>query len=90
MKGRVLFVQGGGEGAHDRWDIKLVRSLERELGPEYDVRYPRMPKEADPTYARWRAALKRELAKVGGGATLVGHSVGGSILVSVLAGEPPD
>jgi hypothetical protein len=29
----VLFVQGGG-GTHDKWDNKLVESLERELGPD--------------------------------------------------------
>ena len=43
----VLFVQGAGEGVHDDWDRKLVESLRRELGPHYDVRYPRMPNEAD-------------------------------------------
>jgi hypothetical protein len=45
-----LFIQGGGAGSHDEWENKLVDSLRRELGPDYDVRYPRMPKEADPSY----------------------------------------
>src|SRR4051812_15264491 len=44
-KTRVMFVQGGGEGAHDSWDNKLVASLEQALGAGYSVRYPRMPKE---------------------------------------------
>ena len=56
---QVLFVQGGGKGVHDEWDNKIVDSLEWELGPDYAVRYPRMPNEADPTYADWNAALKR-------------------------------
>jgi len=43
----VLFVQGAGEGVHADWDIHLVSSLRRELGPGYDVRYPRMPGEDD-------------------------------------------
>jgi hypothetical protein len=51
MTNHVLFVQGGGEGAHDKWDSKIVESLVRELGPDYAVRYPRMPHEADPHYA---------------------------------------
>ena len=54
---QVLFVQGGGKGVHDEWDDKIVDSLERELGPDYTVRYPRMPNEANPTYAKWKAAL---------------------------------
>jgi predicted alpha/beta hydrolase family esterase len=89
MPYQVLFVQGGGEGTHDEWDNKLVESLERKLGPNCDIRYPRMPNEADPNYARWKAALKKEFAALGDGAILVGHSIGGTILVHLLAEEPP-
>src|SRR5919108_6411187 len=88
MKIQVLFVQGGGEGTHDEWDNKLVGNLEEQLGPDYEIRYPRMPNEADPSYARWKTALRKELAKLRQGAILVGHSVGGSVLISVLAEEP--
>jgi hypothetical protein len=58
MANQILFVQGGGEGVHDKWDNHLIASLERELGPDYDIRYPYMPDEADPDYATWKAALK--------------------------------
>jgi hypothetical protein len=51
MSTQVLFIQGGGAGVHDDWDNKLVASLERELGNGYEIRYPRMPAEADPSYA---------------------------------------
>jgi predicted alpha/beta hydrolase family esterase len=88
MDGRVLFVQGGGAGVHDEWDDKLVRSLERELGSHVRIRYPRMPDEENPGYAPWRAALEPELAALGGEAILVGHSVGGAVLVSTLAEQP--
>src|SRR4029453_2523107 len=86
---RVLFVQGGGEGAHDEWDAKLVESLERQLGRDYQIRYPRMPDEADPHYARWKAALDRELESLDGGAMLVGHSIGGTMCVNALGRSPP-
>ena len=85
MKRQVLFVQGGGEGVHDEWDDKLVASLERELGPDYEIRYPRMPNEGDPRYASWKAALENELGKLRDGAILIGHSIGGTILIHVLA-----
>ena len=90
MTKQVLFIQGGGEGVHDEWDNKLVASLERELGPDYEIRYPRMPNEADPRYALWKAVLKKEFAKLDDGAILVGHSIGGTILINVLAEEPSD
>jgi hypothetical protein len=49
MSKQVLFIQGGGAGAHDEWDNKLVESLARELAPTSQIRYPRMPDEADPS-----------------------------------------
>jgi hypothetical protein len=87
---QILFVQGGGEGAHDEWDDTLVDSLRRHLGGEHDVRYPRMPDEDDPSYARWSAAIRRELAALDDGAVVAGHSVGGTILISTLAEQPPE
>jgi hypothetical protein len=57
---QILFIQGGGARAHDDWDDKLVDSLRRELGDGCEVRYPRMPGEDDPSYARWSAAIRRE------------------------------
>ena len=86
---QVLFVQGGGEGVHDEWDNRLVDSLGRELGPGYEIRYPVMPDEADPRYAAWKPALERELASLGDGAVVVGHSVGGAILINLLAEWTP-
>lgn len=34
MTHSVLFIQGGGEDAHDKSDNRIVESLERDLGPE--------------------------------------------------------
>jgi predicted alpha/beta hydrolase family esterase len=89
-RNQVLFIQGGGaRGTHDEWDSKLVASLERELGPDYEIHYPLMPNEAEPKYARWKAALESELAKLHDGAILVGHSIGATILVNALGEGPP-
>jgi predicted alpha/beta hydrolase family esterase len=85
----VLFVQGAGKAVHDEWDHVLVESLERELGAGYDVRYPRIPGEDEPRYAVWRAALLEQLATLEDGAILVGHSVGGTVLLNTLADERP-
>jgi len=86
---QILFVQGAGEAVHDEWDNKLVESLRRELGPDYEVRYPVMPNEADPQLAAWGVALEREIAVLHPGAIIVGHSIGGTILVNVLAEHAP-
>ena len=80
MTRQILFIQGGGAGVHDEWDDKLVESLRRELGDGHEVRYPRMPDEGDPSYARWSAAIRREMADLDDGAVVAGHSVGATIL----------
>jgi predicted alpha/beta hydrolase family esterase len=85
----VLFIQGGGENVHDEWDNHLVDSLRGELGREYEIRYPVMPNEADPRYSAWKRALQTELAALERGAIVVGHSVGGAILINVLAEQTP-
>ena len=87
---QVLFVQGGGKGVHDRWDNQLVDSLTAELGPGYEIRYPVMPNEADPSYEVWKLALHQELAMLEHGAIVVGHSVGGTILINFLAEQTAD
>ena len=83
---QVLFVQGGGRGAHDSWDNKLVASLQGALGPEYAIHYPRMPDEADPDPTLWKKSIARELGQLSDGVFLVGHSVGAAILMDYLAG----
>jgi pimeloyl-ACP methyl ester carboxylesterase len=85
----VLFIQGAGAGAHDHWDDKLSGTLSRSLGDGYEVRYPRMPDEADPSYAGWSVAIRREMAVLEDG-VVVGHSVGGTILIHALAERPPE
>jgi len=85
---QILFIQGGGADVHDAWDDKLVASLKRELGKGYEVRYPRMPDEDDPKFAKWKQAIGREIARRDEGAVLVGHSIGGTMLVHALAEKP--
>jgi pimeloyl-ACP methyl ester carboxylesterase len=87
---QILFIQGGGAGAHDEWDDKLFDSLRREIGDGYEVRYPRMPDEDDPSYARWSEAIRREITRLDDGAIVAGHSVGGTILINALAERPPE
>ena len=89
MTRQVLFVQGGGEGVHDKWDDKLVASLRRELGPGYEIRYPRMPEEGDPHYAPWKRKLEAELARLDDGVVLVGHSLGATFLINALSESAP-
>jgi hypothetical protein len=82
----VLFVQGGGKGAHDE-DAALAASLERALGGGYKVHFPRMPDEADPDVRSWKRKIAAELSRLRGKVLLVAHSVGGSMLLKYLSEE---
>ena len=82
----VLFLQGGGKGAHAA-DAPLAASLRRTLGPTYDVRFPQMPRESDPALGSWKQAIAAALSHASGQMVLVAHSVGGSILLRYLSEE---
>jgi predicted alpha/beta hydrolase family esterase len=84
MKRQVLFVHGGGQGAHEE-DRKLAASLQDALGTGYEVRAPKMPDEDSPEYEAWGEQISRELAELDDGAVLVGHSLGASILLRYVS-----
>ena len=88
MGRHVLFVQGAGRGARAE-DAKLAASLGEALGPEFEIHYPEMPNEDSPDAAVWRARIGEELAALGDGAVLVGHSAGGAQLLTFLATSEP-
>ncbi len=84
----VLFVQGGGEGAH-REDAALAASLASALGAGYRVVYPAMPEQEDATAADWTRRIAAEAATLGDGVALVGHSIGATLLLCALAEVEP-
>ncbi len=86
MNKQVLFIQGAGEGAY-QVDRELVMSLRDALGTEYRILYPEMPEADDEGYEAWKARISKELDALEGEIILVGHSVGGAILLKYLSEE---
>lgn len=84
MRKPVLFIHGAGDGAYEE-DELLAASLRDALGPGYTVLYPRMPTADSATYDDWIAPIDAELARLDQAVSLVGHSVGGSVLLKYLA-----
>ena len=84
MNEQVLFIQGAGKGAYKE-DEKLVASLRKLLGHEYEVHYPAMQNEDAPDYETWKHQIEKNLAELDGVVIVVGHSVGASILIKCLA-----
>ncbi|KQQ93786.1 hypothetical protein ASF62_06205 [Leifsonia sp. Leaf325] len=82
---RVLFIhsagpQDAGEGSSD-----LVEALRAALGSAFAVDFPIMPAPDDPHYAAWKAEVVRLLDGATGPLLVVGHSLGASVLLKVLA-----
>jgi predicted alpha/beta hydrolase family esterase len=88
VKQAILFLQGGGKGAHAA-DGKLVASLRGALGASYEIVFPKVPDEQDPDYEKWKPVIAKELARLKAGSILTGHSLGGSFLLKYLVEEPP-
>lgn len=82
MKQQVLFIHGAG-GYED--DQTLAADLGDVLGAVYDVRYPKMPDA--PEVEGWNEQIATELAASDGRVILVGHSLGGSLLLKYLSEE---
>lgn len=89
MSKHVLFIHGAGAGAYEA-DAKLMVSLRDELGSAYQVQYPQMPNEDQPAYEPWKRQIMQELAALDGEILLVGHSLGGSVLLKLLCEEQLD
>jgi predicted alpha/beta hydrolase family esterase len=90
MKQRqILFVQGGGAGAHEE-DRALVDALRRALPSGYAIHYPRMPREEDPDYEIWKPHLEQKLTGLLPDALIIGHSLGGSFLLKCFSEKKID
>ncbi|AYB31811.1 alpha/beta fold hydrolase [Chryseolinea soli] len=90
MKKQVLFVHCGGTQGPNCGSRDLVDYLKGALGAPYDVLYPQMPDPDNPQYALWKHTLQEALHYVGDNIILVGHSLGGSVLMKFLSEEVPE
>lgn len=79
----VVFFHGAGTGAYDE-DAELAGSLARHLGDDFSIDFPRLP-ENDPEDGPWLEAIAEAIARTSGPVVLVGHSVGGYLLLKYLA-----
>jgi predicted alpha/beta hydrolase family esterase len=87
MKKQLFFLHSGGPQGKHEGSGELVAWLEAQLGPEYELRHPIMPHPEAPDYEAWKPHLREALSRLHDGAQLIGHSLGGSLLLKYLAEE---
>jgi serine hydrolase len=87
MKKQMLFIHSGGaQGPHQGSD-DLVACLKAGLNDRYELIYPKMPDPEFPDYEQWKETVKEELKAMKHKVILIGHSLGGSVLLKYLSEE---
>ena len=84
MVKQILFIQGGGNEGYEV-DTKLVASLQKALGKDYEINYPQMQSDdAAPDFG-WPKQIGKEIDKLREDVILVAHSLGASFLLKYLS-----
>ena len=86
MKALLFLHSAGPQGPREGSGV-LLAGLRKALGKPYRIRAPKMPRPDNPDYPPWKAAVAKEIARLRDGDVLVGHSLGGSVLLKYLSEE---
>ncbi|ALC81255.1 MULTISPECIES: alpha/beta hydrolase [Bacillus] len=90
MKKQVIFIHSAGEQGALQGSSRLAEYLHDELDEWYRLLLPKMPFPENPKYELWREKLDQELSALDGEVILIGHSLGGSVLIKYLSEEAFD
>lgn len=66
---------------HDSWK----RSLQRDLGDDYDVLFSPMPNTSNAKYSEWKVVFDKVVKLLDNNVILIGHSLGGIFLAKYLS-----
>ena len=86
-KKEVIFIHSAGPQGHHEGSDYLVTYLRSALSKQYEILSPKMPDPENPSYKTWKKKLKKELTATKGEMILIGHSLGGSVLLKYLTEE---
>jgi uncharacterized protein len=87
MKKNLVIIHGAGVRSYKIMTEKWVPYIKNELGAGFEITCPRMPNPQFPQYSSWRTTIKNTLSKIEGPLILVGHSLGGTLLLKYLTEE---
>jgi uncharacterized protein len=85
MTNNVLFIHSSGDQSGNEGSGPLVAALRTGLPADIQFDAPIMPKPDEPDAAAWEAALGEHLRQQQAPLVLVGHSLGGSVILRYLA-----
>lgn len=86
MKKEIIFVHSAGPQGYQEGSDFLVSYLRESLGSSYELRSPMMPNPENPHFRPWSGKLEKVLTSVeNDNVVLIGHSLGGSVLLKFLS-----
>lgn len=86
MRKQILFAHSGGsQDGPGNGSYDFVEWLRKSLGERYEISYPIIENPEEPTYKMWKTMLDKEFARLQGESILIGHSLGGSMLLKYLS-----
>ena len=86
----VLFIHSAGSQSGGQGSSPFLNHLRDGLGSSYKVNAPKMPAPTTPSYERWKEELQKHLSSNKHPCILIGHSLGGSVLLKYLSEQSPD
>lgn len=91
MKKQILFAHSGGpQGSPGLGSYDFISWLEYSLGKEYQISCPIIEDPEAPSYSMWKSMLNKYLDKPEQEFILIGHSLGGAMLLKYLSEETID
>jgi predicted alpha/beta hydrolase family esterase len=84
MSKHVLFIQGGGEDGYNS-DTVLAASLQKTLGKDYDVSYPKLHTDERVADFGWPGQIGQKISGIKGEGLIVGHSLGASMILKFIS-----
>jgi uncharacterized protein len=86
-KPKILFLHSAGHQHGDEGSSRLISYLKKNLSHTFDIIAPIMPHPDDPDYESWKTVLHEILKIMDNNMIIVGHSLGGSVLLKFLSEE---
>ena len=84
MSKQLLFIQGGGNNGYET-DQALVASLQKELGPAYEIIYPKIQNDETAADFGWVQQIAGNIATMKEDFVLLGHSFGASMILKLFS-----
>ena len=83
---QILFIHSAGsQDGPDNGSNAFLAFLQKNLDADYDFRHPLMPNPGAPSYKAWKAEFANNFNSLDDGAILIGHSLGGSVILKYLS-----